>query len=974
MDPVQFGWVWQDQAARIVDDLGIPVPLRLRLVAREGTSLDASHVRLTIPPADPIDFDVSLDVPTQAGAKGSLAPDACAYVFGASTTSFALLDNNDVRSHWGRLPAEKTGPDWWQVPRWSLPAWKVSGTTITDGSGMVAVSVAAQLRAQRRLLLFPAVLDDFLESVDPATRTEAHHARPATIRADIVAAVEAGASLVEMPALLELMTEHPSMKADELVRVLTHASPRPHAHLRRTPWSTESKKKGPPGTADATSADAVNRKELPGYDEAKERMRRPSAALRVDVSEEAASWLEEHRVEARKRVEEALDRFAKRYGVEPRDIEFHADATLHEDELRVGSPGDVGGATRATLHCHSADMLDALVAQLDDELEKRAGLWVDAPLVDRLLMTSPPHLNDWIRERYTTTDLKLVLRAVVEPDRGREGPRSLRHASWLLASLAFWSVVERGDAPEDIATRLRETQAARADVAAIAVGDDVRQGIIALERDDPKRATTSFEKALKADPVAAIGRFLSAYGSVARTFTARQLLTRDEPEGARGPRALRRVERAELEEMDRFPTESLGPGGLAARDRSVSPVEFAARALRRYDPTRPGTQILDVVRSGLASLMVRASDERADEVYRAVLDVCHEKGPKNWCWQLLDDLCMQRKDPRLRLDLAFQLDGLDGGPFVARAEQLAHELTTTYAAFPLTLAWARFLEAQSIIKLDSDDPARPALARELLTKVSAVRDPDVGAEATEWLAYLALSEGQEGVAKSLLADWQQRLPSSLDDGSFHGAQASLEASLGDMDGAEAEARIAVEQAQLHHRDALGAVSLGVLFGRDWRWWEQAARSYLDTGSAHADYLRLIVFARLARAEPLKADRLVAGREVDPGWGERARGGDAAVWREMLVAYYAGKLPRAHLFAPLETEEAFRKQWGGTIAQERGGMSCEAWFYDALLEGARGNESAMRSGMATVVDRCSHRTFTEYEMARHFLAGRAWPRP
>jgi hypothetical protein len=149
-----------------------------------------------------------------------------------------------------------------------------------------------------------------------------------------------------------------------------------------------------------------------------------------------------------------------------------------------------------------------------------------------------------------------------------------------------------------------------------------------------------------------------------------------------------------------------------------------------------------------------------------------------------------------------------------------------------------------------------------------------------------------------------------------------------------------------------------------------SRDFFDTIEAdyYRDYLTLIVFAfededGREDARQALADRW-AGADLER-WPDRLAHGDPEVWREMLIGYYLGEMPRERLLAPLANEATFEASSFSKLPLSRQGMLCEFYFYDALLAKAHGDREGMIRGLEAAIQR-GYRPYLEYEIAKFLL--------
>ena len=131
LDKGYFTLNWQIGAKVLQEEFGIPVPLKLRLIEEPGFS--SSEVRFSGPGIEPL----RLEIPT--------------YEEGALIESKVLSKPGKefferFKNEWRPCPElEFLSSDYWIVPRWSLPAWRVANAQITDISGYPAFLILRKL-------------------------------------------------------------------------------------------------------------------------------------------------------------------------------------------------------------------------------------------------------------------------------------------------------------------------------------------------------------------------------------------------------------------------------------------------------------------------------------------------------------------------------------------------------------------------------------------------------------------------------------------------------------------------------------------------------------------------------------------------------------------------------------------------------------------------------------------------------------
>ena len=128
-----------------------------------------------------------------------------------------------------------------------------------------------------------------------------------------------------------------------------------------------------------------------------------------------------------------------------------------------------------------------------------------------------------------------------------------------------------------------------------------------------------------------------------------------------------------------------------------------------------------------------------------------------------------------------------------------------------------------------------------------------------------------------------------------------------------------------------------------------------------DYIRLGYYWHLLRlGENGRASELLRSRwhEINPTdaaepptWADRMtpeRGDYLAVWREMLIGYYLGKVTPERMSALMDNERDFGASAWGRAPQSLVAVRLDWYFYGALLESVSGDPSTrtarLRSGL------------------------------
>ncbi|HEY2855180.1 MAG TPA: hypothetical protein VGJ18_20145 [Gemmatimonadaceae bacterium] len=477
-DSVALSREWSTLARHLTRTLGIPLPLELAL-SRDDTlpartalldlvaydsqraGAETTHVRmrLVLPPRDSL-------IVGEAGLPEHLRSH---YFRGApGALRWAVLDH-----------AQAGGP-YHFVPLWTAPVWSVYGRRVVPRERAVALSIAAKLLEDRSVLLnrelvrymldrererAPRTVDEFLASPNAEER----------IYALLTELVRDRRPISSLGHVIDVLTDHPAEPPSQLAARLEHA---PWQHVvATTPRAT-----GPVRTS--RNVDAATRARLDSrYGAIVDLLPIDQPTLRVFAGAAAIDSL----VNAGEQglqpaiADSLMDLGAELYrdfGLSLPDIRFDMDTAIGPNEFRIElltqTRGDVGTGAMSP---KPADLLPQVTAALRTRLRATRSYLVRAETVDSLMVESsfPTRRAAWLRQNFSVSDLKRMLRAVVTPaaselsslgDSVRPLPRTsaeytIANPQWMLGSLVFWNVVGRPTNLDSAASYFRALQKER---------------------------------------------------------------------------------------------------------------------------------------------------------------------------------------------------------------------------------------------------------------------------------------------------------------------------------------------------------------------------------------------------------------------------------------------------------------------------------------------------------------------------------
>lgn len=1023
-----FSATWRGLAKFITEQWNIPVPKRLRL--KEEHIFPKRLMQFKGPDATKVDLDIE---PHEAEAfinTDGLVP--------AAREFFERFETN-----WELIEDVQKGGQYYIVPRWSLAVWRASGIEATDGSGLPAFLLALKLQEQPENLLTSQAVELLLERVErlyPHTVSEARAARGPRLRQDLIEWVKLGRAFTHLPVLLDALARYPAAPpAETAAAVAQDLEQTVSASLPRRftgPWpppeaAAASANPDPSATlpnVQPTAQEKEGDKIHPAYREVEHWLPPVEHVVRVVVGHNLEQlWFPTGDLPAdlQERIEALRDDFFRRFGYDLPGVRFKGsgwDPDLDPDAFRIELLNETAADTQSiTIDRRAQNGLDQLIQTLQARTQSNRVYLLTCERVERLINSLEPALRDWLYERFSLTDLKLLARAVIAPGPlelvlaqtgaddiipapAREG--TLRHFGWLMGSLVFWNQINDSRNVQKLAEALRSTQRARfqppAGLAksgplAKAIADGIRK----LADQRLKQAQNAFKRASAMDSESAVSSFLAAYAAQLPSRISAQIDREcKDPTGAWLTRQQRlnieeqlaRTDPASAPEIHRQNTLCLCsgyPGCFIRRRREIvlalltkygSPDQWPAaqaswlaiQVLQDIDPIRYDPSLLQSAAAFLKSAIPRLDQQQSDNAFFDLSDVCHKGGARNWCWDLMVEIAEQHPVGHIPLEFAYQLSSREHAQDLHQAlRMLSFAKKNLYNKPGLTekyrksmLGIIKFTRAQTLKGLGelghkSYLPEAEQLFTELLSS------PQVGPDAYLNLIDLLLAQARYPEAdqhiQAAISAWPDKV-------AFHQEKFWVELLQGDIEAAAATAGEGVDQASQKEEELFLAALGQILTGRGQ--WELAGRKFLASKHEYVDYLTMILYARLAGPAKEEARQLLEQRwaKIQPNtWSQRRRGGDVSVWREMLIGYYMGTVSSEEIFGVLEDETRYQRSELRYLPLSRSSMLCEAYFYDAMLAQARGDIGKMRKQLEHVLD-TGKSNYHEFKMAKYLLDG------
>ena len=1019
-----FSQTWQLIAQKFTEIWGIPVPRRIHLVKDPFFSKEVMYF---------YDF--------HGNDLNGLYFEVPAYEEHALINSKNLPE--PAKSFFDRLNREWTHIDQLQklqwdvpssvVPRWSLPVWSASGLRATDGSGLPAFLLATNLQDKPELLCTQDAIDYLIYRVSeklPQTVREARLARMSNLRIDLLRMIELGHPLLDLPLILDALAQYPDKAPEEVAKLvdqdlkLTDAKFPDRLH---GPWKDRAESaEGQVHNVSSIRPKLATVEHLNAYEDVEEWLPHVKSEIRVYLGKNLESrWLVTDYAPIatlQERLSSFRDAFFRKFGFEFPPVKFIGDPSLAGEAFQIEEmPNEntpdpdaqlVVGKDHATLD----DLFDGLLSLAKDPKVR----WLDADQVQMAKEDAiDPILGAWLDQRFSLTDLKLLLRAVVSPtlaelrrkDIVADGDfadmpleNSLRHINWLLGSLIFWSRVDDPLDLKQMARHLRDTQKARirferkdTTTSLTAADSNISKGIQAIEEGHFSEAETTFDQTINENPDEAVENFLLTYPKIIPSKLRKHF--------AKKCRDLnfmffKRSERIDLEELlvsvgtkietkekrnlklclfsgyrdsthrkeCALASELFAEFGMLSEWSAAEAGWFGIEVLRNFDPLEDDTELLEKAKALLKSAVTRFDEDKNLAAFSDLMNVCNQGGIKNWCWEFLNEWAEVRPDRDILLALAFNLSASKRRVELERALALAEQAQKKIESDDLSSEkreWlqdiARFYRARALIGLTGlgiEDYwiEAEALLRDLSDSTT------VGLESYLERANWMLSQGRydetEVFIEAALKEW----PASC---SFYIIKFWVNLFKGDTDRANEIIDEAISKAGKNSETVFVKALYQILTGQGHRALQSLV--FLEKELMYADYLTLLLYATQKHgiAKDQAKQRLKwRWSQIDSDkWQKRLSGGDPMAWQEMLIGYCLGEVTSFEIFGVLEEDEAFANSNFSHVPLSRQGMLCQAYFLDAMLSQAKGDD--LRNRLQKVLD-TNQREHYEYKMAKFLL--------
>ncbi len=1054
LDEGRLLYEWRLMATQLAAMWGIPTPMRLKI--KEDSNLPGEDVHImSRVGAGSSDKKIGSE-PVQDTIRQTLSvPSRPGYALVKTANLSKPLRNffDQNKSQWTELEMLKYGGPWWLVPPWTQPVWKAGLNPSSPAESALAVTLANQLVNQPELVLNDDSVRYLLQRLSrrsPETVSESLSARGGItgIKKDLIEIVRGQQyPLTHLEYLLDSLAEVPGLSPAEAAKLAVDSQ----SSIFRTPPSRLSQRI-PQQNAGSMGANAQDSSLREPYEEANRWLPPLEPPIRVYVGRSLEGKLmPNHNLSPR--LSESLAQlrkdFNQQFGFTPPGVLFRSSDSLKANQLRIEMLNQSEKDEDAKPIAVRPDAaMDLLMTQLRLRYWAYRIYWLTPEYVNALLQTLPHDLRQQLEQRYSLTDVKIILRCLIAPlelERDlyaqRQGEaafasvrpeQTINELPWLLSSLTFW--ISAGDDTQrvDLIIRhLQETQNARLhavgkELPVTQTAELVKSGIERLEQGDSETAAQIFTAAAKVDRELASRSFLTLYAQRAQFTIGSKLAALKESCSLPAPGQVATElppsinTRYEVEEFlnrygeqlsaedrrqlrlyllwsyvtEKHPQEtaSLRDAFLAEVRSEPWPAEdkyFLAYLL--LDANKPSILPpgnLDQIRDLLSSSFEQWSDEKSEAAVAELVKLLDLRTVPMWDFAMLSALA-------------------DTHPQSYWMSYVVGATLASGSSFEQAKRGLELLDLaeSNLSKVKSDDQARQKAWLEYARGLGDVTRAQYSTDQDRNSASLRGATVFSRLLETMPAggkNWPQLVDvyASLADAYIYANDLSdagriIDEGLGRFPNSEKLlsarfflhlARLETPQALKLAQDALAgpkgkedyvlflAAAAQLLTGQGEA--QYTANQFLNTTNhEYRDYIRMMLYASLrGQGKQLEANQLLEERwrAIDRrSWRDRLEQGDVSAWREMLIGYYIGKVNKKEIFDSLETPEAFGQSPLRLVHPSLLAARCEAYFYDALLQGVTGEAASRRQRKITSLDKAiatNYVPYYEYHMAR-YLKGR-----
>ncbi|SMO66231.1 hypothetical protein SAMN06265379_104172 [Saccharicrinis carchari] len=1005
-----FNFHWKTYAHELAESWGIPVPDKVKFIT--DNALNINQMIIKTPDVKGYHYKTLLKKGWTLISIANIKKDTRLKVF-----------VKDRKKEWIPVNELTYGGPYYLAPKWTQPVFAVAGHYYTyPGEKGMAFLFANQLLDHPELLINHEVTRLLLAETykkDSVTTFEALRARNGIegVTKDLIEIVRSNHKLKFLPLYLDYLANYPKDSSQSAAKRAINHTLNPHMDNIELYGN-----KHAPITIHIPSDEPKHYvKTLNLQESAKNFKIRIYTAKNLNTH-----FYESYTYTLKPELVSTIDgirsRLNQKFGFIVPPVKFHISETLAKNEVRIEI---LNQSASNPLASPVALNPDAIFSDLSQLLYNRAVLfrtyWITPQWTNDELLTNDTAYSQWLKNTYSVTDLKNILRSVLlaeqkenefidqrEYDKAISAiplENTIHQTNWMLKSLVFWFQTDFH--PLDIhmvRKSLIKTQAARFDTTSLHSNNRIsvwiKQGINNLNVNAIDQAEELFKKAVSRNPKEAEKIFLSMY-----------------PDNI-------------LYDIDNILSFKIRPGRI---EDATLLYRSEVRDLELYINNSNYTDNPQKYRSALILLLNYYQQKSFYENTDELIDKLN-KLPKNIGWSVQDEYLfaylLLRNNVRYTSPKNIShikklfIKAIEEWPSddisimykevidlirqhfygFKWSNELLIDLTNLYPDH----YWVNYYMGYHLASQNNYEMIKLALA--YLDKAEASIPGNITARKA-WIDYhrgqayyrLSFYTGKDDwknnvdtgirILKSLVAN-ADNLPDNLNAISYlynlyqqtNNTKAAEEILIIKSSGEKDTTGILRDQFMFYltKKELSKASSIAERYPDDKPWYyfqlamvkvllnspdaEYCCNKFIEEDHDYKDYILMLRYFHLMKnGKKEEAENKLNHRwaSIDrTTWSNRLMDNDFKVFREMLIGYYLGHVDDKTLLEPLAKETAFEKHGFSNISSYQS-LRCEAFFYAALYKYANGDIKACREYLDTVLS-TKIGSFYEYHMAANLL--------
>lgn len=1013
-----FTYSWQKLGRQFASLWGIPVPRYVRF--NEDRILSIDQMKISAPGEEDIFFTL---------------PEPEGYIM---FTKNAVVDKNLLEfievygDEWMEYKALKRGGPWYLAPKWTLPIFKIGGHSYYSGENKIALVFAHSLLDHPEILLNENVTKLLLSNVYkkyPITVAEALNSRNGleVVRKDLIEVVKNGYGLLSLEQDLDFLADHPDESSYSAVSWVNNTI---DVNELMTEYLQGRRKRNSMIEITSSYFEGSFQRYLDNY---KNLQPFPKPPIRIYTGANIHNrfYKNDHKYQPKLKVliEEVRTDFFRKFGIVIPSLQFYyGSSSLSGDEIMIEVLNqNESDESAVPFRVNPDSCFEILYKELYNRAIRFRINWITPDMVESLLYKFSDDFVSWFMSNYTITDMKNILRSVINPeneemdyysrgldDKAREAiptKNSLYNVEWLVRSLVFWLQTDIDRLNID---QLREvlirTQNARLFPKSIPDANPktlslVKKGMEKLAKGSIQDAQNSFKEAIKMDHDDAINVFLHEYPNYC-SMDIKFIMSYPIIPGKINltwPLSSSDIRNLELymedyeNQLDQknyfnlliillhnyLDKEYYGKADNAIKMIEKLPNQDNWSTTKKYlvgyyflmnnkrFKTSP-TRIHDIEEL-LSESFRLMSESELEKIYAEIIDLVKTEFTRlSWSNNLLLKLARQRPENYWVNYLTANLLGQQNQfELINSAFELLDKAESTIPERDKasSLAWLNLERGRTYYSLSSytDNPEWTALMEKGISMLVKLIN-EIPTDDPNWPRYDMICSPLYGLytMNGEIDKAEAVITKGLASEPDNINYLSLHFFTLIAKGDMKEALSVAKTLSAIQPDNINLL-IAQIMNNDANS-EYSCNQYLETNHEYNDYVRLWLYYYLAKNGPIiraKAKLEERWEQIDStSWIKRLRVNDNTALGEIWIGYYLNKVDEKFIFEPLKDMQTFKNHPFSNLDSYMG-FKCEAFCYKALLLATQNSQQEYIESLETVLS-TNFYSYYEYQLAKYLL--------